>query len=221
MKMVKTKLALGAAVAALALSAGAANAAVNFVGYQGGPHPQLPVGQAVVVDFDNAPVGGYTWSGTGTIESPPPVDGEYAVPNGDGSDFAVVKPGQTGTLTHATGMRALSVYIGSLDTYNAIEFFAGGISVGKFGLFGTSLEQFGAQATQSHTGAEANGRFFFEADAGTYFDEVQFTSANKSIEFDTITAAVPEPGTWALMIAGFGLLGSALRRRRTVVGAVA
>lgn len=33
---------------------------------------------------------------------------------------------------------------------------------------------------------------------------------------DTINGAVPEPATWALMIAGFGLAGSALRRRRTV-----
>jgi len=29
-------------------------------------------------------------------------------------------------------------------------------------------------------------------------------------------AAVPEPGTWGLMIAGFGLAGAALRRRRAV-----
>lgn len=30
---------------------------------------------------------------------------------------------------------------------------------------------------------------------------------------------VPEPATWALMLAGFGMMGSALRRRRTMVAA--
>lgn len=30
-------------------------------------------------------------------------------------------------------------------------------------------------------------------------------------------SAVPEPATWAMMIAGFGLVGSALRRRKTAV----
>lgn len=34
------------------------------------------------------------------------------------------------------------------------------------------------------------------------------------ITFTRIDAAVPEPGTWALMLLGFGITGFALRRRR-------
>jgi hypothetical protein len=30
------------------------------------------------------------------------------------------------------------------------------------------------------------------------------------------TAAVPEPATWAMMVGGFGLIGSAMRRRQRV-----
>lgn len=37
---------------------------------------------------------------------------------------------------------------------------------------------------------------------------------------DTISAAVvPEPASWALLIAGFGLVGAMQRRRRTAVSA--
>lgn len=35
----------------------------------------------------------------------------------------------------------------------------------------------------------------------------------------TLTAGVPEPANWALLIAGFGLTGAAMRRRRTRVAA--
>ncbi|MFK3891654.1 FxDxF family PEP-CTERM protein [Sphingomonas sp. NPDC079357] len=41
-------------------------------------------------------------------------------------------------------------------------------------------------------------------DAGTYTGNVRFESA------------VPEPGTWALMILGFGIVGYAMRRRPSV-----
>lgn len=37
----------------------------------------------------------------------------------------------------------------------------------------------------------------------------------KEFEFDVAAAAIPEPGTWLLMIAGFGLLGASLRRKET------
>ena len=39
------------------------------------------------------------------------------------------------------------------------------------------------------------------------FDPSQYTE-------DSIEGAVPEPATWAMMISGFGLVGTALRRRQ-------
>ena len=33
-------------------------------------------------------------------------------------------------------------------------------------------------------------------------------------KFELVSAAVPEPATWAMMIAGFGMAGAAIRRRR-------
>jgi uncharacterized membrane protein len=54
-------------------------------------------------------------------------------------------------------------------------------------------------------------------------------SANDRQAFDVIgwnlrsvgVAAVPEPGTWMMMLAGFGLVGAAQRRRRSSVEAIA
>ena len=48
------------------------------------------------------------------------------------------------------------------------------------------------------------------------------TSLNDSQDFERLVFAfngVPEPATWGLMIAGFGMVGAAARRRRTAVAA--
>jgi hypothetical protein len=42
-------------------------------------------------------------------------------------------------------------------------------------------------------------------------------NAPVTLEFDTVIAAVPEPASWAMLIIGFGLAGSALRRRRAAI----
>jgi hypothetical protein len=39
----------------------------------------------------------------------------------------------------------------------------------------------------------------------------------QNIRFAALPAAVPEPANWTMLIAGFGMVGATLRRRRTVV----
>ncbi|WP_255602578.1 FxDxF family PEP-CTERM protein [Polymorphobacter megasporae] len=44
-------------------------------------------------------------------------------------------------------------------------------------------------------------------------------SVGSSVTFALATAAVPEPASWALMLAGFGMVGFAARRRTVTVAA--
>jgi hypothetical protein len=53
-------------------------------------------------------------------------------------------------------------------------------------------------------------------DAGTYTLRMTGTRGTTSTFTGNISfAAVPEPGTWAMMLLGFGAVGFAMRRRRT------
>jgi hypothetical protein len=46
------------------------------------------------------------------------------------------------------------------------------------------------------------------------------TPIGRLVQFDNFQIGVPEPASWALMIAGFGLVGAALRGRRSVLAAL-
>jgi hypothetical protein len=46
------------------------------------------------------------------------------------------------------------------------------------------------------------------------YEDVSFSGVARLVAYDSSLAAVPEPGTWALIILGFGLAGAALRRPR-------
>ena len=71
-------------------------------------------------------------------------------------------------------------------------------------------------ATPNVVGVEGNGVLQFQG-------LVQSISWTNPVAEDyyafTVGNVVPEPGTWALMIGGFGMAGAALRRRRAMLAA--
>lgn len=48
----------------------------------------------------------------------------------------------------------------------------------------------------------------------TTTSRVSFLSTDATVRETTVAAAVPEPATWLMLLAGFGVTGAALRRRR-------
>jgi uncharacterized repeat protein (TIGR03803 family) len=84
--------------------------------------------------------------------------------------------------------------LASFDGTNGADSFAGQVADAAGNLYGTTRGG----------GAPGKGAVFKLSDVG--FNEPD-------------VAAVPEPASWAMMIAGFGLAGAAARRRRQAVAA--
>lgn len=203
-------------VAILAAAAAAAIAttpaqAISFVFTPAGAGTVAP-GFTVLNDF-NAGTG---LTGTGFTYHAGNVSGLAAMPAGsDGSRYAAVQNGGSATAMLGQGITAFSLYIGSVDASNRIIFnYADGSSDA---IFGTAL-------TIPHDGNQVspqnNGLFRFTGTDGKAISSLTFTSGQNSFEFDDLAVqagAVPEPATWAMLVLGFGLVGSAARRRRSTL----
>lgn len=95
--------------------------------------------------------------------------------------------------------------------------------------FFTAIDQGGLSILRLPTGSDPQPRFFGPqlftgpTSAPTFLTGTfNLSSQPKNLPTDVqnfdyvlrVTAAVPEPGTWAMMLMGFGIVGGALRRRR-------
>jgi hypothetical protein len=201
-----------ATAAFLVAGASAANAGVlfNSVAFDA----PASAGEIMVQDFDNPIAAGYnmTWSGAGLYQGPL-VPGIAAPPFGDSSQYLSVLTGGLATLTAPGVMHSMSVYLGSIDSYNTITF---------KGQNGFSQSFTGTDLTASANGdqfiAMTNRHYEFTFDANDLINQILFSSSGNSFEFDNIAvndppARVPEPLTLSLFAAGLaGVAG--LRRRK-------
>jgi uncharacterized protein YraI len=144
------------------------------------------------------------------------ISGQHASPAPNSSTdyyFYTSSALQTNNATLRTpDLTAIGFYWGSIDRYNKVDVLgAGGATI--FTLNGTTLinANFGNQSM-----AATNRRVTFFAEGNEVITGLKFTSTGVAFEIDDITAAgaVPEPATWAMLIAGFGLVGAAMRRQR-------
>lgn len=164
----------------------------------------ITAGSTGSATVQNIPVGA---AGGGFFVRPPDSSGNFLSVAGDSSY----------TLNFSSAVQYLSFVFGTLDANNQVTFnlsSGGPITLtGAQILLGTGVAA-GALGSLGGPGA-AQGIVGFHMEGGPGITSVTFSQGTglASFELDTISTAAPEPATWAMMLLGFGLVGSQLRRR--------
>lgn len=170
------------------------------------------VAGAVTTDFNANLVNPANYTGGGVVNGS--VGGAWASPPDDTSNYFSVGPSTStpATITFSTLMTYFGYYGGSPDDYNFVDFYNGQSLVASFD--GITLANL---ASVTHDGDQSVGSFwnFTAGNSGDYFNSVVLRSASNAFETDNhAVLAVPEPETYAMMLAGLGLIGFAARRRK-------
>lgn len=169
-------------------------------------------GPAPTYDFDG--LGGPVTDGLVTTGSE---SGIRAQPLGSTGNYWTVGPSDGSPavldLSSIGDIHNVSFLWGSVDTHNLIEFLdENGDVIDSFTGLDIVAPANGAQGEPSHNPIV---RFDVTGNSVTRLTSLRLSSTSNAFETDNFTInAVPEPGTWMLMMAGFGLVGFGMRRRR-------
>jgi hypothetical protein len=196
---------------AVLLSASAAQA-VTFTSVAGnsGPAPD----ENLVVSFDAPNATGFRWT-SGVIGTAIGSSNRAATPAGDTSRYGYVTSAMASNFATLStpALKSISLYWGSIDKYNHLDVLGLGNSV-LMTINGDMLPPANGDRGSSIT----NRRVFITAGPGEPIMGLRFRSPGVAYEFDSIAAAaVPEPQSWVMLVAGFGLVGFAARRRQAAM----
>jgi len=212
-----------------ALLASASAQAVVSISFGDGTGGLTPP-EVVYANFDSG-VGSYgnitggsnyaVLTGTSTGGADPAVGGQ-----GDPYMSVGTPAGNAGTITFSFvtatsgGATQVGMDYGSADAYNTFVFHLSDGSVESY--TGQDVIDIGI-ADGNQQASNTNGRVTFTTAAGQYITSVDLVSSQSALEVDNIgvISAVPEPGTWGMMLLGFGAMGASLRRRRRSLPAFA
>ena len=188
--------------------------------------PKTPITSAHLIDGFEAPVAGIVLGGSYTIDALS-IPGVRAAPFLDTTNYfatpatgSTVLPGAatidlSGYVATHGAFRTLSFYWGSIDAYN-------GLTLGGTGLTGKTVfsgNDINNPANGDQTAPATNRRVTFTFAPGEKLTGLSLTSGSRAFEIDNIAGNVPEPATWAMLLAGFGLVGGAMRVRSRSVAA--
>lgn len=235
--------AAGALVAGLGLAA-TANATPVLHASVGGVPNAIGTNYA---NFDNLAIGSAGGTSGGIMVSFAPdaqtangsMNGLYAAPylsNGNGADFGNPNdgpdttnylasgatdssPGAAVTLQFTGQQKYFGLLWGSVDAYNTLTFYSGGVQVGQFTGNNVSMSAGTGNCTAGNQGQIGTCYVNIDFGGGSY-DEVVATSTQYAFEFDNVAynannVSVPEPGVAGMFTLGLLLLGSGywLKRR--------
>jgi PEP-CTERM motif len=206
------------AAATTGLASGA-NAAITVTATPGtdpysGPTPTY--------DFESpAPI-------TGGIVDNTSIGGIRAQPFGSTGNYWAVGPIDNGAqpgildLSSFGDITSISFIWGSVDSYNMLEFLdalgntiTGGTFVGN-DIFNP------ANGDQTNPNTNPLVTFTISGADSSAVSSLRLTSTQNAFETDNFAiSSAPEPGTWAMMLLGFGAVGVSMRQRRKPGGKLA